>query len=249
MSKYIDEIHACEGNEEKTMTLLEKSVTKILLDIVLLSVLIFFYSGVLKSSAATISKTATISTEAVLGIYAVIYGGFAVFLYLLIRHMLPFIILGIPHCIILLFNAIKFRFFVKKQDEHPSISVEPGSQSAEDSQETYSEGEKAEQKIWDYLTQHKYKYIFGFAFLWLSNNGNLGGMSQDDFIEYIKQKTKCSVSPGTISNGLRIAGECSNHKCENKLKQKEYDNMAEVFNSLIKKNERLPGILKNSKNN
>ena len=40
MSKYIDEIHACAGDERETMALMEKSVTKILLDVVLFIVLI-----------------------------------------------------------------------------------------------------------------------------------------------------------------------------------------------------------------
>lgn len=248
MGKYIDEIHACGCDEGKIMALLEKSVTKILLDVVLLFVLIYFYTGVLKSSAATVPETAMISTGAVLGVYAVMYGGFAVFVYLFTRHILPFIVLGIPRIFVWLFNAIKSRFFAKNKDTS-SIQAEPDLPSLESSQENYSGREKAEQEIWNYLKQFKNKYIFGFAFQWLSDNGNLAGMSQDDFRDYIKQKTNCSVSSGTISTGAKTALECSNNQCVDELKKKAYDNMAEVFNSLINKHELLPGFLKNSNNN
>lgn len=82
------------------------------------------------------------------------------------------------------------------------------------------------------LSEFKQKYIYGFAYHWLLQNGNLPGISQAAFCRFLANND-VGVSPGTISNELGnaeiIAQSGNPEETKKKLSTKDNPN-----NSLVK---------------
>ena len=94
-----------------------------------------------------------------------------------------------------------------------------------------------EDQIMNYLSGYKHKYIWAYAYYWLTNNGSLYDTSQEDFIRFVKDYTNIDVSKTHISKRInKLKGVLNNPKSDDTA-YKEYGRVSDYLASRLKKNQ------------